>query len=107
MNLPKSASFDTKTLNPEEVNNVSYDKSAKKLVWNIGTVVAHAGEFVPSRSLQFNVSITPGLTNRGNQMTLVSNILFNGTDSFVSVPVNLTADDITTANDPNSIGGVQ
>ncbi|TSC66093.1 MAG: Uncharacterized protein G01um101477_220 [Candidatus Doudnabacteria bacterium Gr01-1014_77] len=107
LNLPNSASFDTKTLNPEEVNNVSYDKSTKKLVWNIGTVVAHAGEFVPSRSLQFNVSITPGLTNRGNQMTLVSNIVFNGTDSFISIPVNLTSEDITTANDPNSLIGVQ
>ncbi len=107
LNLPNSSSFDTKSLNPEEVANVSYDQSIKKLVWNIGSVPAHAGEFVPSRNLQFNVSITPGTTNRGSQMTLVSNIVFNGTDSFVAVPVNLTADDITTANDPNTVGGIK
>lgn len=107
LNLPNSSSFDAKSLNPDELKNVSYDQSTKKLVWNIGSVLAHAGEFVPSRNLQFNVSITPGVTNRGGQMTLVSNIVFNGTDSFVAVPVSLTASDITTAQDPNTLGGIQ
>lgn len=104
MNLPNSLGFDKSSINSAEQQNTSYDPNTKKLSWNAGLLAAHTGDFVAIRKLQFTVTITPGPSNLGQPMTLVNNILLNGTDSFTASQITKTAESISTISDPSGQG---
>ncbi len=95
MNLPNSGGFDITSINSAEQANVTYDNNTKKITWNLGTLKAHTGDFSPLRKLQFNVEIQPSAANSTQQMTLVNNISFSGTDSFTQQNVSQSIGDIT------------
>ncbi|MDB4940413.1 MAG: hypothetical protein JWO40_838 [Candidatus Doudnabacteria bacterium] len=107
LNLPNAVNFDPTTINSDERANIVFDKNTKKITWTVDKLLAHAGGFVPPRKLQFSVSITPGTTQRGAPVTLVSNIKFSATDSFTSNSITLVADQIQTTDEPSGLGVVQ
>ncbi|MBU6447721.1 DUF11 domain-containing protein [Patescibacteria group bacterium] len=110
MNLPNTFNFDLSDILNEERPNVQYDRSTKKLTWNVGTLAANAGSFTKIRKLVFNAVITPAESSKNQPVTLVNNIAFSGTDSFTNESDNLNIQDLTTLNDTststNGFGGI-
>jgi uncharacterized repeat protein (TIGR01451 family) len=105
-NLPNASSFSTAAVNSEERANVTYEANSKKITWNVGKLVAHAGGFVPQRKLQFNNTVTPGISLKGSPITLVNNIKFTGTDSFTLKPISLSEPSILSTDEPSGQGTV-
>ncbi len=104
MNLPNALNFDLSSILNSERSNVQYDRSTKKLSWNVGTLAANAGSFTGIRKLIFNVVITPADANKSQAVVLVNNIAFTGTDSFTNETDNIALKDLSTQDD-KSAGG--
>ena len=102
-NVPNSVSFDLASVDPNDQKEVSYVASIKKLTWNVGTLVAHTGDYNALRTLQFDVTVNPNITDVGQSIALVTNFSFSGTDGFTSNPITLTLPVIQSSND-HSLG---
>jgi hypothetical protein len=89
-------SFDKSTITASETSLVSYDPSTGKLVWKVGTLAGHTGDFNPVRRLSFQVKVVPSSSQNGDNFTLFKSIKFSAKDSFTGQSINLDTEDITT-----------
>jgi hypothetical protein len=76
--------------------DISFDPASNQITWNIGNIGAGAGFTSPSKSVAFQVSITPSLSQVGSAPTLVSNVALSGTDTFTNTTLNANGADVTT-----------
>ncbi len=107
MNLPNTFNFDLANVNTEERGNVNYDRSTKKIIWNVGTLAANAGSFSAMRKLILLVTVIPGASSGGQPITLVNNIDFSGVDSFTNKSIELSKQDLSTLDDTAGVSIVQ
>lgn len=93
--IPNTNGFDMASVTKNETGKVTYDSSTGRLVWTVGTLPAHTGEFSPVRSLQFQVSATPANAQIGKSIVLMKDGVYKGTDSFTQKPFTLQIADMT------------
>lgn len=85
-------------------DQVTFDETTRKILWNAGTIVAGTGSSRPSREVVFQVGLFPSTNQEGAVPALISDISFRGIDSSTGVEIGgVFADDITTrmTSDPN------
>jgi uncharacterized repeat protein (TIGR01451 family) len=99
--IPSGAVYDAASVTAKEAGSVSYDSATGKITWKLGVLPAHTGDFNPARSLSFNVRVTPGANQAGQELTLFRNITFVGKDIFTAQDINLKTDDLTSTDMPN------
>lgn len=90
--------FDKSTITASEASLVSYDPSTGKMVWKLGKLAAHTGDFNPARRLSFQVKVVPGSSQSGNDFALFKSIKFSAKDSFTNQDINLDTGDISSGN---------
>jgi hypothetical protein len=82
--------------------HVAYDDSQRTVLWTVGNVSAGTGFTFSPRSVSFQVGLTPSVTQAGQRLDLVQNILAVGTDTYTQTQLRATADNVTTHfSDPN------
>ncbi len=94
----------SKSVNPE---NISYDEASNTITWDLGTLASGTGFSGAAREVQFQVALTPSLSQVGTLPTLVSSIAFTGFDQLAQKQTNLSAPALTTnmPSDPAFIQG--
>jgi hypothetical protein len=94
----------SKSAQPE---NISYDEASNTVTWNIGTLAAGTGFSTAAREAQFQVGLTPSLSQVGSAPTLVSSITFTAYDPLAAKTVTLPSQTLTTnmPSDPAFIQG--
>ncbi len=70
-----------------EKNRLSYDPNSGKIRWNIGTLGAFTGKFIPALKVSFQIEVTPNEADRGKLINLLGNVQATGTDTFVNLPI--------------------
>jgi len=86
--LPSYVTYTGKTTG---VGAFSYDSGSRKVSWKTGDLVQGA-----SAQGNFQVSIIPSTSQKGNVPNLTSNIVFSGYDRFAGAAITATADPVTT-----------
>ncbi len=88
---------------------ISYNKTTREVIWDIGAVKPNVGFEDSSREASFMVSFKPSLSQVGSVPQLVKTISLLGVDSFAGVPIKSKYGAITTllSNDPNFKDGDQ
>lgn len=86
---------------------ISYNENTNTITWNVGELKSGTGFSTPSREAVVQVSFTPSISQVGTAPTLVGNISFTGTDTFVDRSVTINAPTVTTriTQDPRFIQG--
>jgi hypothetical protein len=84
-------------INVRWLNNVSpsdekvtFNPVSRKVVWDVGDIVAGAGYKLPQRQVMFQVAIIPSLTQIGSIPALVFGNDFTGVDSFTGTVIQRT-----------------
>ena len=106
MTLPQAYNFDPTLVTLTEQKNVVYSANTRKLIWNVGTVSAHTGDYNPVRKLTLMVSVLPDQTSIGRILDLVTNIQVTGTDAFTGNQISFASTKLTTSSDPSGNGAV-
>ncbi|MBX4206580.1 hypothetical protein KW784_02220 [Candidatus Parcubacteria bacterium] len=87
--------------------DISYDEASNTVTWNLGTLASGTGFSGALREAQFQVSLTPSISQIGTAPTLVSSIVFTGFDTVAAKTVTVTNAALTTnmPSDPAFIQG--
>lgn len=99
--VPSGVTYDPASVFSKEAASVSYDQASGKVTWKVGVLAAHTGDFNPARSLVFNVSVTPSVSQVGQDVVLFRNISFSAKDMFTSQDINLKTEDLKSTDTPN------
>lgn len=87
---------------PTGSEDITYDESTNSISWNVGTLESGTGFSKPVREAVFQVAITPSIGQIGTVPTLVSGIVFAGTDSFTGENISVQMQGLTTRNSTES-----
>lgn len=87
--------------------NISFDPVGGQVTWNLGSIPAGAGYSTDKRSVSFQVSLTPSVSQIGTAPVLVNTATLQGLDNFTSTALTDTAQAVTTRifTDPNFQNG--
>lgn len=88
--------------------NLAYNASTKEIVWNADRIPRGAGVTGASRSVAFQVSFLPSLSQAGAIPTIINDAILTGHDDFANVDVKVDKAGLTTKLDNDSsfpIGG--
>jgi hypothetical protein len=90
-----------------QAENISYDEATNTVTWSLGALAAGAGFSAPLREVQFQVGLTPSLSQVGTTPTLVSSITFTAYDPLAGKQVTLPNQSLSTnmPSDPAFIQG--
>lgn len=83
--LPSWVSF-VGTVSPAG-EDVSYNAATKEIIWNIGRIARGAGLTATARSVSFQISLKPSLSQVGSSPTLISEAVLTGHDDFANVNI--------------------
>jgi hypothetical protein len=75
---------------------IYFDAVTRQIEWNLEDVKEHAGFIDPSRTISFQVTLTPSASQIGNTPTLLVNPTFTGLDTFTNTNVSATAENPNT-----------
>ncbi len=100
MPLPSSA-WNNIIVPESEASRLSFDPNSGKIMWRIGGLSAFTGKFSPVLQATFQLAVTPSESDRGNIMTLLSDIQVSATDTYINQSVQ--SKPITSVN-VNSLG---
>jgi hypothetical protein len=89
---------------PQE-ENLTYNSSTKEIVWNADRVPKGAGITGPARSVAFQVSINPSLSQVGTDPILINDATLTGHDDFANVDIKVNKAGLNTnlVDDPSFI----
>lgn len=96
--IPVGVTLDTSSFTQSERNLVKFDSTTGKLTWNLGQLLAYAGNGAAERKLEFTVKTVPSSSQAGQTITLFKNITFSATDDFTGEGESLEQDDLGTSN---------
>jgi hypothetical protein len=104
--LPPNVKW-TGYVNPD-TETVTYDKNTGEVVWDIGSMRAGIGTSYPSRSVSFQVAITPSITQLGSEINLLNESTISGIDTYSNERVGEVKGAVTTniTSDPEYIDGI-
>ena len=91
--------------------NLTYNSSTKEIVWNADRIPKGAGITGVARTVSFQVSFTPSLSQVGDMPTIINDASLTGHDDFANVDVKVNKSSLTTKLDsdpqfPAGAGGV-
>jgi len=69
---------------------ITFNPVTRKVVWDLGDIVAGAGYRLPQREIAFRVAIIPSITQIGSVPPLVFGNTFTGVDSFTDTMLQRT-----------------
>ncbi|MEY2640696.1 MAG: hypothetical protein RL150_89 [Candidatus Parcubacteria bacterium] len=76
--------------------NVTFDPVTRLITWKLGDVREHTGFITPARSAAIQLTFKPSASQIGATPVLLTNVTFDGDDSFTGKPITATpAKDIT------------
>lgn len=67
--------------------NVTFDQVTRLITWKLGDVREHSGFITPARSVALQLTFTPSASQLGATPVLLSNVTFDGDDTFTGKPV--------------------
>jgi hypothetical protein len=79
--------------------NVTYNPVGGVVVWNAGSVARGAGFTGKTKSVSFQVAITPSVTQIGQSVDIVSGSTLTATDDFTNMSITASGRPITTRLD--------
>ncbi len=87
---------------------VTYNQDTGEVVWNIGNMKAETGIRNPARTLSFQVSVIPSVSQIGQNINLLNESIITGLDYFSGETINETRDPVTTEiiSDPEYYDGM-
>lgn len=90
-----------------EIEEVSYDDKTNTVTWNLGRLASGTGFSSPLREIVFQIVLIPTNAQVGSTPTLVSAIMFSGTETLRSQQVSVSSPNLTTrlSSDPAFIQG--
>lgn len=77
------ASWKNVVIPDSEKQRLTYDPNSGKVTWNIGTLAAFTGKFIPALQVTFQLEVTPTESDRNRTITLLSDVQATGMDTFV------------------------
>ena len=92
--LPPNVSF-TGNISPRS-EGIIFDQSNNQIKWNVGTLYAGQGYKSQARELAFQITFTPSANQADTIPTLVSNIHFEGVDTYTGEKVSDDSINLTT-----------
>ncbi len=81
--LPPSA-WKNVIIPSSESSRLTYDPGSGHIKWNVGNLPAFTGKLTPALKVSFQLVVTPGPSDQGQQMRLLTNIAATATDSFTN-----------------------
>jgi hypothetical protein len=100
--MPLAASTWTNVVVPDgEKANVTFDRNASKIRWKLGNIAAFVGKYSPTRTVTFQLQVTPSESDRGSTMTLLRDIQVTAQDTFTQKEIKSTELDSLTVSDLN------
>lgn len=87
--------------------SITYDDKTNTVSWEVGTLNSGVGFSSPVDQANFKVSLTPSLGQVGGVPALITNLAFEGLDSFTKSNIRLSNPDVTTriSSDPTYVQG--
>lgn len=76
--------------------NVSFDSTSRKMVWNIGSIPAGAGYTKTSKQLYFQVELLPSTSQVGKKLDLLNDVIFTANDIFTRTNISKNVDSPST-----------
>ncbi|MBI3888427.1 hypothetical protein HY311_01390 [Candidatus Nomurabacteria bacterium] len=91
--------------------NLTYNASTREIVWNADRIQRGAGITGAAKTVSFQVSFTPSLSQVGTAPTIINDAVLTGHDDFANVDVRVNKAGLTTKLDgdpqfPAGAGGV-
>ncbi len=88
-------------ISPSDADLV-YNPSTKEIVWNIGSIAKGTGITTPAKSVSFQISFTPSLSQVATTPLLLNDSVLTGHDDFANVDVKVSKGSSRTSldNDP-------
>lgn len=87
-NLPPWINF-VGTFSPES-ENLTYNSSTKEIVWNADKIARGAGITGVARSVSFQISFSPSLSQVGTSPDIMNSAILTGHDDFANVDVKVS-----------------
>lgn len=75
---------------------ISFDDKSSEIIWNIGNLPAGAGIATPAKSVAFQISLTPSVSDIRRAVVLVGISKASGMDVFTDQKVEAEAEKVTT-----------
>lgn len=75
---------------------IMFDEKSSEIVWNIGNLPAGTGIITPAKSVAFQISLTPSVSDIGRPVTLIGISKASGIDTFTDQKVEAEAEKLTT-----------
>jgi len=87
--------------------NITYDKGTGEVDRNIGNMRYGIGDNVPPKSVSFQVSVTPSITQVGQEINLLNEATISGTDVYSGARIGEVKSPVTTTitSDPEYVDG--
>jgi hypothetical protein len=85
--------------------SVTFNDQTREVVWSLGTLARDAGANTNTRSVSFQVAVTPSLSQIGSAPEVVSRATFTGVDSFTNTAVQSSIRSLTTVTSDGSGDG--
>jgi hypothetical protein len=76
--------------------DLTYNPSTKEIVWNIGSIPKGTGLTGGNRSVSFQLSFTPSLSQVGTTPVLINDAILTGHDDFANVDVRVSKTSLNT-----------
>ena len=76
--------------------NLNYNASTKEVVWNVDRIPKGAGINVAARTVSFQVSFSPSLSQVGKIPALINDAILTGHDDFAKVDMKVNKTSLTT-----------
>jgi hypothetical protein len=82
--------------------DLTYDSLTNEIVWNVGEIPPGTGITTTGRSVSFQISFTPSLSQAGTAPVIINDAVLTGHDDFanVDITVNKNSLDTTLLEDP-------
>ena len=82
--------------------DLTYDASTGQIVWNVDRILQGTGITSASRSVAFQVSLTPSISQVGTTPTIINSATLTGHDDFANVNVEVDKASLSTNLDSDS-----
>ena len=79
--------------------DISFNKSDGKLVWNLGSVRGYSADGSNKRQVSFQVTIEPSVSQVGETPTLVGGFVLSATDEYTGTQIRTEQPELTTVFD--------
>ena len=90
------------------IEKISFNQDTGEVIWDIGDMKANTGDKYPARSVSFQVSAIPSISQIGDVLNLLGEATISGIDYYTGAKVGEIRPTITTelTSDPEYIKGI-